>query len=263
MKSMRLLLAAGAVVAAMAWGCALCAAAEPRDAEPDAARLFLEANQAYRDADFDRAAQLYQSILAAGIVNGQLHYNLGNACLKRGDLGKALLHYRTAELLMPRDDDLQTNLAYARSLTRDRLECREPLAVLAGLCFWYEKMSSQELIIAFLLANLLFWLLLVLRGIVRSEIVSTITYGLLFITLVLGASAGIKTYHTRWQHRGIVIGKEILARSGSSTSDTVLFKLHEGTEFDWLEEDAGWVKMALCDGKKGWVQHEVVAKVGL
>jgi len=263
MESMRPLLGACVVLLAVVCGCAVCVGAEPSQAQPDAAQLFLEANQAYRDADFEKAAQLYESILAAGTANGQLYYNLGNACLKRGDLGTALRHYRTAELLMPRDEDLQANLAYARSLTRDQLECREPFAVLARFCFWYEKLSSQELLAAFLLANLLFWLLLAIRGLARSEIISTVTYALLFITLVLGASGGIKVYHARWQSQGIVTGKEILARSGSSTSDTVLFKLHEGTEFEWLEDEAGWVKIQLCDGKKGWVQQDVVAKIGL
>jgi hypothetical protein len=262
MKPGHRLLRASIVLLTVIVACAGAATAQERPAQPDITQLFLQAHQAYREADFDKAAQLYESIIAAGIANGELYYNLGNACLKRGDLGKAVLCYRTAEMLMPRDEDLQTNLAYARSLTRDQLECREPFAVLARFCFWYAKLTGDELIIGFLAANFLFWLLLTLRGFLKSEIISTVTYGLLFVTLVLGASAGIKAYNTRLRHQGVVIGKEILVRSGSSASDTVLFKLHEGTEFAWLEDEAGWVKIMLCDDKKGWVQQDVVAKIG-
>ncbi|MCX5902583.1 MAG: SH3 domain-containing protein [Proteobacteria bacterium] len=51
--------------------------------------------------------------------------------------------------------------------------------------------------------------------------------------------------------------------SRRSRNHTALFQLHEGAEFDWLEESSGWVKIKLRDGKKGWVQKDTVEKAAV
>ena len=60
---------------------------------------------------------------------------------------------------------------------------------------------------------------------------------------------------------GYAVAPEIVVRSGLSRQATALFKLHEGAEFSWIQEDDGWVKIRLCDGKQGWVQRETVDNV--
>jgi len=39
--------------------------------------------------------------------------------------------------------------------------------------------------------------------------------------------------------------------------------LHEGAEFTNLDEEKGWWKIALADGKKGWVTAEAAGRVAL
>jgi len=80
--------------------------------EADPSHLFLQAGQAYKDGAFERAAAVYEKLLAQGIVNGSMFYNLGNAYLKAGKIGKALVNYRRAEMFMPRNEDLQVNIQY-------------------------------------------------------------------------------------------------------------------------------------------------------
>ena len=43
------------------------------------------------------------------VVNGALLYNLGNARLQAGDVGKAIVSYRRAERLIPGDERLELN----------------------------------------------------------------------------------------------------------------------------------------------------------
>ena len=59
---------------------------------------------------FRLAAQRFESIVSAGIVNGRLEYNLANCYLQTGDVGRAILHYRRAQRLIPRDPRLADNL---------------------------------------------------------------------------------------------------------------------------------------------------------
>ena len=40
---------------------------------------FQEANAAYNDANYEKAAALYEQILDAGLQSSEVYYNLGNA----------------------------------------------------------------------------------------------------------------------------------------------------------------------------------------
>ena len=84
-----------------------------------------EANQLYEAGQYQEAASAYQSMVDAGADDGALYYNLGNACYKSGDLGRAILNYRRAQIIDPRDSDIETNLQIAREQTVDQLETSE------------------------------------------------------------------------------------------------------------------------------------------
>src|SRR4030095_9977885 len=44
-----------------------------------------------------------------------LWFNLGNACFKSGQIGRAIVAYRRAENSTPRDPDVRANLKFARN----------------------------------------------------------------------------------------------------------------------------------------------------
>ena len=227
----------------------------------DVSQMFLTANQAYKEGNFEKAAALYEKLIARDIVNGNIFYNLGNAYLKAGKIGKALVTYRRAELFLPRDEDLQANIQHTLQLTTDKIEGREPYAFLKSFCFWYPKLTMKELVILCLIGNVLLWGIAIVRLFYNGEYLWLALYASIFCALLLGISSGIKIYSFYLTPGGVVTAKEITVRSGGSPSDTVLFQLHEGAEFEWLDENAGWIKIRLRDGKKGWVQKETVEKV--
>jgi tetratricopeptide (TPR) repeat protein len=239
----------------------MAAAARGDDGHPDISTLFLQATQAYKSGDFTGAAAGYEKLRAAGMNNGELLYNLGNAYLKKGDIGRAILNYRKAELFMPRDADLEANLQYALGLAQDKIDCGEGESLLQTVCFWYSLLSSRELCYLFLAVNAVFWLLLIMRLFLRADLLGLGLYVFLFFTLLLGASLGVKLYSAAYSRSGVVLAGEVMVRSGSSLSDTVLFKLHEGAELAVAGEENGWLKITLCDGKKGWVQTSSIGIV--
>ncbi len=59
---------------------------------------------------FEQAVSLYEQLLESGFINGQIYYNLGNACYRLGTPGKAIMYYRRAEELLPRDADIKANI---------------------------------------------------------------------------------------------------------------------------------------------------------
>ena len=79
--------------------------------------LFSQAVKKYQEADYKAAAALNEKILTEERVeSAAVYFNLGNAYLKQGELGKAVFEYRRARNLAPRDADIRANLAFARSL---------------------------------------------------------------------------------------------------------------------------------------------------
>src|SRR5215470_19112395 len=71
---------------------------------------------------YQQAIAGYEQLIAAGIHNAKLYYNLGNAYFRLNDLGRAILHYRRGLRLEPGNRQLQANLSYARSRRVDQIE---------------------------------------------------------------------------------------------------------------------------------------------
>ncbi len=230
---------------------------------PDPSHIFFTANQSYKDGRFEQAAELYESLRARGIMNGDIFYNLGNAYVKSGKIGKALVNYRKAELFLPRNEDLQANLQYIRKLTIDKIEGREPYDYLKNFCFWYSRMSINELVTTFLIFYWGMWSIALVQLFKKMDYLPLVLYILIALATLFGLSAAIKTYMLYNKPHGVVTAREITVRSGGSSNDAALFVLHEGTEFEWLGEDDGWVKIRLRDGKRGWVQRQTVEKISL
>ena len=87
-----------------------------------ATEAMVTANRLYEDGQFAQAAQAYQQLADQGFADSALFFNLGNAYFKQGDYGRAILNYRRAEQLAPRDEDIAANLALARAQRVDQFE---------------------------------------------------------------------------------------------------------------------------------------------
>src|SRR5262249_40982996 len=76
--------------------------------------MFFRANGLYADGRYAEAAAEYERVLGTGVASANVYFNLGNAYLKAGDVGRAVLAYERARRLAPGDPDVRANLAFAR-----------------------------------------------------------------------------------------------------------------------------------------------------
>src|SRR5438552_9134717 len=90
----------------------LCAGSVAR--AEDVSTAFDQANRLYEEGKFTEAAAAYEKMLQQGQASPALYFNLGNALFKAGQVGRAVLNYRLAERLAPRDTDIRANLKFAR-----------------------------------------------------------------------------------------------------------------------------------------------------
>ncbi|MDY7094623.1 MAG: tetratricopeptide repeat protein [Acidobacteriota bacterium] len=227
----------------------------PATEDIDPGTVFVQANTAYEEGAYPQAIRLYRQLLAAGVENGHLHYNLGNAYLRNGELGRAIASYRRAEAFRPRDQDVQANLSFARKSTKDALSPPDPSEVFSTLFFWHYGLSRAELATVVLLLNLLFWGGLALRLRYRgSEILRWANGGLLILLLLTGGS--LLAHIAFPQQVAVIVPQEVSAHTGPDAETVVRFKLHAGTEVRIADARKEWLRVQLPDGQQGWVARE-------
>ncbi len=67
------------------------------------------------------AAENFEALLSPDFQNDALYYNIGNARVKAGDYGRAILAYRKAIPFRPRDQWLEANLNQAMGAVPRRI----------------------------------------------------------------------------------------------------------------------------------------------
>jgi len=80
--------------------------------------------------------------IAEDIQNGKLYYNIGNIYFHLDNIGRAILFYNKAALIMPGDSNLKENLEAARALRVDTLNEKESIRILKTIFFIHYKLST-------------------------------------------------------------------------------------------------------------------------
>ena len=220
---------------------------------------FFEANRAYKNDRFQEAIDGYLKLIKNGFENGHIYYNLGNAYYRRGDLGKAILFYERAHLLIPRDDDLVFNLSHAKSQAVDAIgDFRTfPLLGFLGL----DGLNLYEAFFAFTILNIFFFFILGTRLFKKAE---WSYYLSIFLVIFIGIGACallLKWYDRASDDRAVVLSDEVEVRAGPDPGNTVLFKIHEGAVVHYDRSESDWVLLHLSEDKRGWVQSGQLERI--
>jgi len=222
---------------------------------------FMTAAAAYKAEDHDKAAAAYEAILRGGKESGALYYNLGNSYFKKGSLGKAILNYERARRLIPRDGDLNFNLAYARQLVEQRIRnlpsragSDVPLPAEVGQRI--RNWTDRELV----------WMLCGLALLVAAGHVSSL-YGrwprrvrrgaigsLCAAWLICAGGLAAKILAEKDLAVAVVAGE---AKFEPREDATTHFRVTEGEPAKILEAGDSWAKIRRADGKVGWVPEKV------
>jgi tetratricopeptide (TPR) repeat protein len=219
------------------------------------AEAWVGAKTAYEQADYAQAIEHYRGLLATGHDGGRLHYNLGNAYLRNGELGRAIAAYLRARSRLPRDGDVGANLEFARQSARDAIAPPAPTPLVATLFFWHFALSRAELSWLVAALNLLLWSTLALR-LWRPTLAGSKGAVALFVALLL-ATGGSLAVRTLWPARTVVVvPQEIPAYTAPDAESTLRFKLHAGSELRLRGRRDGWLRIALPSGEQGWIESD-------
>lgn len=213
------------------------------------------ATQAYNNGDFDNAIQFFELTVSGGIANGDIFYNLGNAYYKQGDIGKALLNYRRAMQFIPRDLDLNIQMARVRSLrTTIQTDTTHWLIFLEQATESVITITELSLI-TFLIWSV-FWIMLAfyrLKQTWRNAL--RFPLGVLFTVLVsLGILLGARLYIYHNMPPAVVTVDSVAVYSGPSISYFRQYDLFTGSEIYIVDKQDEWIKFVTPTNQQGWVQ---------
>ncbi|HNT77542.1 MAG TPA: tetratricopeptide repeat protein [Anaerolineae bacterium] len=233
-------------------------------AGPDISSVpLMVANHLYEAGKFAEAASAYQSLVDAGVAEGALYYNLGNAYFKTGDLGRAILNYRRAQQLLPRDADVAANLRLARAQTQDRLEA-DGVGGLAGfvqraLVAWTTLDEAAALALG-LWGGLC---ALGMAALLWPRHRPALTYALAAVGVLLALSVlsvGARVVEAR-RAPAVVVAPSVEVRSGPGADYLTEFTLHAGAEVRVIEERGDWARIRLPGDLQGWAPGEAIVVV--
>ena len=219
---------------------------------------FESANQAYREADYPRAAKMYEEILSQGYESAALYYNLGNCYYKLHNIPSAILHFERARKLDPDDEDINHNLALANLRVVDRVEPIPDLFYVTWWHMWSDLATADRwaaLAIVALWTTLLLnaALFLPYHSILLRRVLSYLAL-IAVVLFVLSIAAAVDRHGRELNHRyAVMFEASTNVRSAPDPQSTGLFVLHEGVKVELLDHVGGWNKIRLADGKTGWI----------
>ena len=213
--------------------------------------------QAYADSRWEDAGRAWSAVAGLGLASPELYVNLGNACFKSGETGRAVLWYERALKLDPSDKDARYNLTQVSARLQDRLETVPEFFLVTWMRRLGWSLSSDAWAVAFLvflalaLACVLLFLLGRSAGSRRAGFFTGLSC-LLLSLLCLGFAF--------WQKRAFrqdvdaVVMKPVSAVKSAPGGDAKdLFILHEGTKVECLDTVRDWTDIELSDGRQGWI----------
>jgi tetratricopeptide (TPR) repeat protein len=224
------------------------------------AESFHEGNSLYQAGEYAGAASAYERALSQGFEAPALFYNLGNAELKSGRIGRAIWAYRRSLRLDPRGEDVRANLEYARSLTADV----PPPAQEPGLIRLFATLENAlPPTVSLRLAAFGYWILcaMVAASWLLPRRGRWARHGALggAVLLALGLLlAGMGSLRYGAGREGVVLDRELAVRTGPDANSTVVFTLHEGAEVEVGRRAEKWMEIRVSDELKGWAEAAAV-----
>ena len=209
----------------------------------------------FQDGDLKGAIEVWEGVLEKEAGSATLHYNLGSALYRSGDVPKAIAHWRLGRVLSPRDANVVHNLAVARSELSDVIEpvdTQPPLLQVATAMEW--GLTGCLLL---LVASLGLWLAPLRRRLGPWPAVGIAVIGALLMWVSLSGASRLS------QQPGAVVKSDgAFLRSLATRRSDVVSRLLGGTELGVEGSHDGFVLVRTSGQVRGWIPMDAVFFVG-
>jgi tetratricopeptide (TPR) repeat protein len=224
-----------------------------------------QAGELYRNAEFNKAIEIYEEIRNKGYEGTSLYFNLANSYYRIGKLGYAILNYERALRISPTDEDVKHNLVFAKLSTIDRIQ---PLPAFF-LFEWWEALLASLSANGWTYLVFLFYLILIFlfifyffaKTISQQKSVLFSGLGALIILAISVLLLIVKINREQTHINAVVVEQSITVKTSPDSESTDAFVIHEGLVVKLEDKLDEWVKVKLVDGKVGWVDSDTLEKI--
>lgn len=229
--------------------------------------LFAAANFAASRGDYATAITRYQELIAAGVHDPDVYFNLATSLAKSGDYPRAIFNYERTLNLRPGDSKASENLRSAeKALEETRAEAEGEASIQRSSSIsdaLYHRFTEDGLAYVLLVANFSFFAALAWawarrsrgRGLYTLLVSSAVV--LLFSALGLAVKAGL----LRDGPRAVVLEDRIVLREGPDPRAHVRGEARGGDRGEIADRDGGFVKLRVIGGLEGWTPVTAVGSI--
>jgi len=226
---------------------------------------FEKGNQCYQKDNFQGAIINYESVLASGKQSAEVYFNLGNCYYKLHKVAPAIYNYEKAIQLNPNDEEIKTNLDFARKMTIDDIK----IVPKVGFHKLIEEFTSHYYYdswawMAVVFATLFFGCFIgyYFSGTAFRKRIYFVGMFLILFGIVISVSSGIYEKNRISSDKpAIVFAENVSVKGEPKSSSAEIILLHEGTKVYVLESVANWKKVQLTDETMGWIQEEAIKEL--
>jgi tetratricopeptide (TPR) repeat protein len=222
--------------------------------------LFNNGTEAYNQGDYNKAIASYLGILEQGQHSAELYYNLGNSYYKLNQIAPSIYYYEKALLLKPNDPEIKNNLAYAQNMTLDAIETMPETgvskiygSVVGVLSFDQWGYTAVVFMMLFVFLYIAFYYLNYATK-KRIAFIAALLFLLMSISATILAFLAFRDFKA--DQPAIVFSDEVIIKSEPNNRSQEVFRLHEGTKLNVIEEFNDWKKIRIADGQIGWLSSE-------
>lgn len=213
------------------------------------------AHQAYDRGDHESARVHFEALTKLLPGSFEVWYNAANNSFRAGRAGEAVLYYRRAWYLNPRDADVRANM----QLVQQRLGALAPATTLLDQAA--RELSQREWMWLFRTSywsGLAIAAMMIFVGPARRWLRLPLT-ALVVVTLV---ALGGWWYWQAWQKstEAVITGGRQIARYEPRETATELFSAPEGSIVHVEESFDQWIKIN-ADGTSGWIPASAAERV--
>lgn len=226
---------------------------------------FQNGNQAYSAGKYDLAIQNYESIIASGKESADVYFNLGNCYYKLHKVGPAVYNYEKALLLNPNDQEIKTNLDFARKMAIDDIKIIPKVGfhkLIQDFTSTYYYDTWAWIAVGLALVFFLCFLGYYFSGTTLKKRIFFTGMFVVLLGITLSVSAGIfERNRLENEKPAIVFAETAPVKSEPKTASPDTFILHEGTKVYILESIANWKKIELTDETTGWIESSAIKEL--
>nr|WP_294773501.1 tetratricopeptide repeat protein [uncultured Flavobacterium sp.] len=224
-----------------------------------------QGNEYYQKENYQAAVNSFESILDSGKESAEVYFNLGNAYYKLHQVAPAIYNYEKALLLSPNDEEIKTNLDFARKMTIDDIKVIPKVGFQKLLSdftsqYHYDTWAWIAVVFAFLFLAFFAGYYFSQKTVLKRVFFFGMFGWLVGIGLAV-ASGFYERSRMENEKPAIIFAETAALKNEPKVNSPDATVLHEGTKVYILESIANWKKVELTDETKGWIEDSAIKEI--